>query len=224
MEQISAPVRIVALVGLLGALAMGAWVMSAGMRGGTAAPDTGEIGQPSLLAPVAQANAVAGKLNAHNLKIAAGKPDTAVAVKPKPAVKVKKTVAARPVAAKPAVVPVATRTPKLLPGTPRTIAGLLGTYRVVIVLLYNPRAKVDSYSLGEAVLGATQAKAGFLRVDVLNQREAAPFMKAYGVLQDPTLLFFVRPGKLVHKLEGFADHETISQAAINAALGIGAAS
>ena len=36
MGQISAPVRIVALVGLLGALAMGAWVMTAGMRGGAA--------------------------------------------------------------------------------------------------------------------------------------------------------------------------------------------
>ena len=123
-----------------------------------------------------------------------------------------------------AVGPVAAPGPKLLPGTPHTIASLLGTHRVVVVLLYNPRAKVDSFSLGEAALGALQAKAGFLRVDVLNQRQASPFMKAYGVLQDPTLLFFIRPGKLVHKLYGFADHETVSQAAINAVLGIGAAS
>lgn len=218
MGQISAPVRIVALVGMLAALAMGAWMMSAGMRGGS--PGTDAASQTDLLTPVAQATAVAGKLNAHNKATAAGKADKAAAVKPKAVVpKVKP-----PVVAKAAAKPVVKPKPKLLPGTPHTIAALLGTYRVVVVLLYNPRAKVDAYSLGEAALGATQSKAGFLRVDVLNQKQAAPFMRAYGVLQDPTLLFFVSPGKLVHKLSGFADHETVSQAVINAALGIGAAS
>ena len=220
MTQISAPVRIVALVGVLAALAMGAWVMSAGMRGGSAG--TAAADPTALLAPVAQANLVAGKLSAHNKATAAGKPDKVVAAKPKAvaAAKPKPVAAATPTVAK--VKPVATRAPKLLPGTPTTIASLLGTHRVVVVLLYNPRAGVDSYSLGEAFLGANQSSAGFLRVDVLNQRQAAPFMRAYGVLQDPTILFFVRPGKLVHKLTGFADHETVSQAAINAALGIGA--
>jgi hypothetical protein len=112
----------------------------------------------------------------------------------------------------------------LAAGTPTTIASQLATHSVVVVLLYNPTAKVDSYSLGEAVLGAQQARAGFLRVNVLNQAQALPFSKAYGVLQDPTILFFTRPGKLVQKLVGFADHESIAQAAANAALGLGATS
>jgi hypothetical protein len=217
---------------MLAALAMGGWVMTAGMRGGSAG--SAAATPTPLLTPIAQANAVASKLSAHNNATAAGKPDTVAAAKPKAVAPAKPTVAAvapktvakvKPAAAKPVVAkPVSTPTPKLLAGTPNTIASLLGTHRVVVVLLYNPRAKVDSYTLGEAALGATQSSAGFLRVDVLNQRQALPFMKAYGVLQDPTLLFFVRPGKLVHKLYGFADHETISQAVINAALGIGAAS
>jgi len=110
---------------------------------------------------------------------------------------------------------------KLPNGTPNTIAAQLATHGVVVVLLYNPRDKVDSYSLSEAALGASQASAGFLSVDVLSQRQASPFTTAYGVLQDPTILFFVRPGKLVQKLIGFADHETVSQAAANEAVKAG---
>jgi thiol:disulfide interchange protein len=230
VEQIGAPVRIVALVGLLGALAMGGWVMTAGMRGGSS-PTEAATPTP-LLSGVAQANAVAGKLTAHNKATAAGKPDAAATAKPKTAAAAKpKTVApkAKPAinAVKPAPASVAaakTPAPKVPAGTPHTIAGLLATHSVVVVLLYNPRAKVDDFSLGEAALGASMAKAGFLRVDVLNQRQAEPFLKAYGVLQDPTILFFTRPGKLVHKLYGFADHETVSQAAANAALGLGVSS
>jgi hypothetical protein len=232
MAQISAPVRIVALVGMLAALAMGGWVMTAGMRGTS---PSGAADTPTPL--IAQANAVANKLSAHNNATAAGKADpaAATAAKPKavtPAKHKPKTVAAAPPAAKaaqpaavtPPATHVAAAAPALLPGTPHTIAALLATHRVVVVLLYNPRAKIDEFTLGEAVLGANQSSAGFLRVDVLDQRQAEPFLKAYGVLQDPTLLFFVRPGKLAHKLTGFADHETISQAVMNAALGIGVAS
>jgi hypothetical protein len=229
VKGISAPVRIVALVGMLCALAMGAWMFTQGAAGGAAGQD-----EASPLAPVAEAQAVAGKLNAHNLATATGKPDTVA-----PTAAAAKLKAAAAAAAKPAVVPVtkakvkvkskpvAPATPaarpvrhvaKLPNGTPNTIASQLATHGVVVVLLYNPRAKVDSYSLSEAALGARQASAGFLTVDVLDQRQASPFTTAYGVLQDPTILFFVRPGTLVQKLIGFADHETVSQAvAIEAA-------
>jgi hypothetical protein len=221
-SQISAPVRIVALIGLLSALAMGAW-MTLGSAGGTSAgPADNALAAP--LAAEAQAKAAAAKLSAHNVNTAAGKPDTTVPAKAKvkTAAKPKVTAAAKP-AAKVKAAPKATpaRKPpamKLLEGTPRTIGSLLATHGVVVVLLYNPKAKVDSYSLGEAVLGAQQASAGFLRVNVLDQAQALPFAAAYGVLQDPTLLFFVRPGKLVQKLVGFADHETIAQAATNEAV------
>lgn len=238
--QISAPVRIVALVGMLSALAMGGWLMlkSSGQGSANSAGAT-------PLAVEAQANAVAAKLSSHNLKTAAGQPDTTAAAPAQAAAAPKQAAAAKPVAAKPAAAkPVAAKAVAAKPaaapkvaakakaklaafkvpaGTPTTIASLLATHRVVVVLLYNPNAKVDSYSLGEAVVGAQQAGAGFLRVNVLDQAQALPFSKAYGVLQDPTLLFFNRPGTLVQKLIGFADHETISQAAVNAALGLKAA-
>jgi hypothetical protein len=228
MAQISAPVRIVALIGMLSAMAMGAW-MTLGSAGGTnAGPAEDAVASP--LIAQAQARAAAAKLNAHNVNTAKGKPDTTVPAKTKvkAVAKPKVTPAVKPAAkvkAAPKVTPVRKPVAVKLPnGTPNTIASLLATHRVVVVLLYNPKAKVDSYSLGEAVLGAQQSGAGFLRVNVLDQKQTIPFASAYGVLQDPTLLFFVRPGKLVQKLEGFADHETIAQAATNAGLGIGMAS
>jgi len=110
---------------------------------------------------------------------------------------------------------------KLIKGTPTTIAGQLATHDVVIVLLYDPSARVDDYSLAESQLGAKDSGAGFLAVNVMNQHQASPFTTAYGVLQDPTVLFFKRPGKLALKLVGYADHDTIAQAAKNAALGLG---
>jgi hypothetical protein len=196
--QIGAPIRIVALVGVLAALAMAAWTFTAGRSGaGSTSAEQAD--------PVEAAQAVAGKLNAHNKATAAGKPALARRTKSAAATRAHK---ARP---KPA---------SLANGTPRTIASVLRHHRVAVVLLYDPQAKVDSLSLGEAQLGAGRANAGFLRVNVLKQRQAAPFAQAYGVLQAPTVLFFARPGKLVQKLVGFADQDTVAQAAVNAARGV----
>jgi thiol:disulfide interchange protein len=196
--QVSAPIRIVALVGVLAALAMAAWTFTAGRSGaGSTSAEQAD--------PVEAAQAVAGKLNAHNKATAAGKPALARGTKSAAATRAHK---ARPKHA------------TLVNGTPRTIASVLRHHRVAVVLLYDPQAKVDSLSLGEAQLGAGRANAGFLRVNVLKQRQAAPFAQAYGVLQAPTVLFFARPGKLVQKLVGFADQDTVAQAAVNAARGV----
>ena len=222
--------KVFGLIAVLVALAMGAWMMTAGRS----AAGSAESADASLvpLKPIGQAPAVAGKLSARNDATAAGTPDAAqpAAVAAKPAAK--KTVPAKPAAtkasaAKPrtAAKPKAKKHALKLPkGTPTTIAGQLALYPVVIVLIYNPQAKVDEYSVLETKFGAKEAGVGFLAVNVLDQKQAAPFTTAYGVLQDPTVLFFKRPGKLALKLVGYADHDTIAQAAKNAALGLGQAS
>jgi len=217
VSQVGAPVRILALVGLLATLAVAAWSFTAGRT--TDAASAEPVDSSVAANPVAAAQAAAAKLSAHNRATAAGHATPATAAKKTPA----KAPAAKTAAqakTKVAAKPAKTAT---VNGTPTTIAALLRDHRAVVVLLYDPRTQVDAYSLGEAQLGATRAHAGFLRVDVMNQRQAAPFTKAYGVLQDPTLLFFARPGKLVQRLSGFADHDTVAQAALNAALGLGAA-
>jgi hypothetical protein len=206
MSQVSVPVRVLALVGLLSALAVGAWTITAGRNG---KPDAAQASAVSPLPAVHRAENVAGALNAHEKATAAGaEANAAPAVRHAPAKHV----------AQPVVKPVVK--PARESNVPHTIAGQLKTHHVVVVLLYDPKAKVDAYSLAEAQLGAEHVDAGFLRVNVLDQHQASPFTKAYGVLQDPTLLFFKRPGTLAFKLSGFADHDTVAQAAKNAALGL----
>jgi hypothetical protein len=215
--QLSAPIRVFGLVAVLAAMAMGAYIMTAGRGGGAESVDNSALAPLKAIKPAQQ---VASKLSAHNNATAAGKPAAAAPAPARPAAKAKVApatpnapparAAAKP---KPAV--------KLAKGTPRTIAGQLAAHEVVIVLLYDPHARVDDYSLAETQLGAKDAGAGFLAVDVMDQHQASPFTTAYGVLQDPTVLFFKRPGKLALKLVGYADHDTIAQAAKNAALGLG---
>jgi hypothetical protein len=202
--QIGAPVRIVALLGLVAALAVGAWAFAAGRSTGTSSSSAEEAGSVARH-PVTAAQSAAAKLSAHNKTTAAGKPDVRTSnSKPK--------AATHPRKAKPAT--------SKAGAAATTIASVLRHHRVAVVLLYDPQSKVNSYSLGEAQLGAGQAHAGFLRVNVLKQRQALPFAQAYGVMHAPTVLFFARPGKLVQKLVGFADQDTVAQAALNAAHGV----
>lgn len=215
MSQVSVSVRVFALISMLAALAAGAWVVTAG-RNGTPSSNAQSV---APLSEVHRAQSVAGALTAHNRATAAGREATSA---PAPRVTAHAlTAAAAPTkqAASAPALPKATVVEKS--SVPHTIAGQLKAHSVVVVLLYDPKAKVDSFSVAEAALGAKAANAGFLRVDVLQQHQAMPFTKAYGVLQDPTLLFFTRPGQLAFKLAGFADHDTVAQAAKNAALGLG---
>jgi hypothetical protein len=212
----SAPVRVFGLVAVLAAMAMGAYMMTAGRGGGAESVDNSALSPLKAIKPAEQ---VASKLSAHNNATATGRPTAAAparpAAKPRPAT----AAAAKELPAKTAAKP--KPAVKLIKGTPTTIAGQLATHDVVIVLLYDPNARVDDYSLAETQLGAKDSGAGFLAVNVMNQHQASPFTTAYGVLQDPTVLFFKRPGKLALKLVGYADHDTIAQAAKNAALGLG---
>jgi hypothetical protein len=179
--QVSAPIRVVALVGVLAALAMGAWLMTAGRAGDDSAEPVQE------LRPVQAAR-----------KSVAAEPVTP-STPPKPALKLPK-------------------------GTPPAVGRLLEEHRVGVVLLYDSQSKVDAYSLSEAALAAKNAGAGLLRVDVRNETLATTFSKSYGVLQAPSVLLYRRPGTLALKLNGFADHETVEQAVLNVALGLGTSS
>ena len=128
--------------------------------------------------------------------------------KPKPKPKPKVVVAA------PAATAAAATTPAN--GLPARVTEALREYPVVVVSLYSPEASVDATSLGEAAAGAKTAKVGFLAINVLDQSQAAPFTNAFGVLQDPTLLIYARPGTLTFKVDGFADRQVVAQAALSA--------
>jgi hypothetical protein len=105
----------------------------------------------------------------------------------------------------------------LLPGLAPEVAAALRTHQVVVVSLFDPQARVDQISLAEASAGARAANAGFVPLDVLRQGQGGPLVKQLGVLPDPAVLVYRRPGDLVARFDGFADRDTVAQAVANAA-------
>ena len=104
-------------------------------------------------------------------------------------------------------------------GLPEPLAQSFGRYRVVVVSLYDPYSQVDGTSFAEAKAGAALAGVGFVPLNVLSQRDVGKLTEQLGLLPDPGVLVYVRPGTLAAKIAGFADKETVAQAASNAARG-----
>lgn len=121
-----------------------------------------------------------------------------------------------PAAARPAPAP-AEPAVKLDSGLPPALAAALMQDRVVVVSLYVPGARVDELATGEARAGAELGGVGFLALNVLDEESAGPLLAKLGVLEAPSVLVFKRPGEAVVRIAGFADRETVAQAAANAA-------
>ena len=215
---VSSPIKIVALIGILAAVGVFLYmqVLAPGSSSSSSAP--APVIKPlhpvkthvTTLVPTTKKVTVT-KVSTPHKKTTVVKTQT----KAKPKAKAK-VVAAAPVAAA-AAAPAATAaaaTPSN--GLPPRVAEALRQYSVVVVALYSPEASVDATSLGEAAAGAKLAKVGFLPINVLDQSQVSPFTDAFGVLQDPTLLIYARPGTLTFKVDGFADRQVVAQAALSA--------
>lgn len=132
------------------------------------------------------------------------------------------------------VAPKAVRTPKRAParkptpkpapkpavqnGLPSSIAAALQRNEVVVVSLYAPDLPLDDLALQEARAGAAAAGAGFVALNVLNESQSRPLAQKLGLLEDPAVLVFKGQGDLFVRLTGFADKQTVAQAATNAGL------
>src|SRR5438132_276195 len=82
-----------------------------------------------------------------------------------------------------------------------------------------PLPPVVAIAYAEAQAGAKTAGAGFLPVNVLDEKIVAPItalVPGGGLLPDPGVLVFQRPGTLVTQFAGFADRDMVAQAAVNA--------
>jgi hypothetical protein len=140
----------------------------------------------------------------------------------------RKTVGTKPKAAKAAarkrhVAPKPKPKPKpvdrtLNKGLPSTISSAFSGRKVVVVALYAPDVPLDEMAMAEARAGAGAAGVGFVALNVLHEAQARPLTKLLGVLEDPAVLVFRRPGDLFFRLSGYADQQTVAQAARNAAL------
>ena len=98
---------------------------------------------------------------------------------------------------------------------PVAISEALAADEVVVVALYDPRAKIDGTAMAEARAGAEKAGSSFVPIDVRGKGVESLNAK-YGVLQDPAVLVLRPPGSLVVRIDGFADRDTVAQAALNA--------
>lgn len=128
-----------------------------------------------------------------------------------------------PVTPKPTAPPAAPAQPNvaLLPGLPAKVANKLRYSKVLVVTLYQGSASADRSAVVAAQKGARSVRAGFLPVNVLNEKSARTVQAFVGTTSTPTVVVVRRPGRIVSRLEGAAstDEQLVAQAAHNAGAG-----
>ena len=191
---ISRPIRIVALVAVM--LAAGGGAMLTLHKGkGTAAPPV--VVQPST------PKAVKTAMTAH------------AASKAAPAQTSART--APPTSVAHATAKPKTASPVGANGLPRMLDSAFRKHRIVVVSLFDPQSQTDAISYAEARAGAGEAGAGFVGVDLLDSSVAGALTSALpggGLLPEPGVLIYRRPGTLVGRLDGFNDRDSVAQAAV----------
>jgi hypothetical protein len=235
---ISPLIRIVALVGLIGIVALGGSVVMLGRAHKTATPDVsqrhGSATPASRRTSTTQVKAKphvtpATPVHAH------AKPKTAVkTATPAPATHAKKTT---PATVHKSATPQKTATKHkasthkqakstfhgnaVYADLPAPLQWELAHHKVVVVSLYNPNADVDAISVAEAHAGANAAGAGFLLVSVLDNKVAGiltALLPGGGLLPEPGVLVYRAPGTIAVRMDGFSDRDSVAQAASNAFL------
>jgi hypothetical protein len=101
-------------------------------------------------------------------------------------------------------------------GLPRVLSTALAGNRVVVVGLHDPDSALDRMALAEARVGARAAGAGFVAINVFAEAQSRPLLELLGALENPGILVYRRPDVLFARMSGFADSETVAQAAANA--------
>jgi hypothetical protein len=98
---------------------------------------------------------------------------------------------------------------------PAAIRHALAAHKVVVVALYDPKAKIDGAALAEARAGADLSGVAFVPIDV-RSRGVDSLNARYGAVQDPAVLVLRPPGSVVVRIDGFVDRDTVAQAAADA--------
>lgn len=101
-------------------------------------------------------------------------------------------------------------------GLPRVLSTALAGNRVVVVGLHDPDSALDQMALAEARAGARAAGAGFVAINVFAEAQSRPLLELLGALENPGILVYRKPDVLFARMSGFADSETVAQAAANA--------
>ena len=196
--SLSPPIRYAVLAALLAALLIGGGLTMLG-HGESSVATTPHVIKHHPFGPGVKKATVSPKKHSTNAAKAKARPSVPVA--PKAPVQPSFVIAA------------------LAAGLPNAIATALGRHQTVVVSLYNPYSEVDGIAFAEARAGAKNAGVGFVPLNVLSEAQVGKLTQMLGLLPDPGLLVYIRPGTLVARISGFADKETVAQAAQNAARG-----
>lgn len=220
--SVSAPIRVVALLGLLLALGFGGAMKFMGGGGSDSVSSVVPSRNPAVLHARSVAAAASARAKHPATPTTATKPAPAAA-KTTPAAQTQPATTTTPAATTTTPAPVVTQTRAakqlsagLAAGLPLPLAQALAASPTVVVAIYNPNAAVDGIAFAEARAGAALAGAGFVGLNVLSEAQIEKLTEQLGLLPDPAVLVFTRPAKLAAKLEGFVDKETVAQAAANA--------
>jgi hypothetical protein len=101
-------------------------------------------------------------------------------------------------------------------GLPVAVARALRKHSVVVVSLSSPGADVDQLAAAEARAGAVSTRAGFVNVDVRNQRPGIAILHKLGIVDTPAVLVVKRPGGIYSEFKGFVDRNVVAQAVSDA--------
>jgi hypothetical protein len=201
---ISPQVRILAVVGLLAAVGLGASLLVFG-RGSS------KTAEPAATTHATPRSSTTATPRTHSTPAKTAQPAKHAT---------KTHVASRPHAKK--TKPAGFRGNRVYANLPRPLQWELAHHKVVVVSLYNPSSDVDAISVAEAHAGAIDAGAGFLLVSVLDNKVAGiltALLPGGGLLPDPGVLVYRAPGDVAIRLDGFADRASVAQAATNVITG-----
>ncbi|HEV2903260.1 MAG TPA: hypothetical protein VGW30_08370 [Gaiellaceae bacterium] len=162
----------------------------------SAGDETPSLVRPKLAKPAPVKKPVAAKVKAPAKPAAKPKPAPVPLAKPKPV--------------QPAAPAVDDN------GLPRVLSAALAGNRVVVVGLHDPDSAIDRMALAEARAGAQAAGAGFVAINVFAEAQSRPLLELLGALENPGILVYRKPDVLFARMSGFADSETVAQAAANA--------
>jgi hypothetical protein len=114
--------------------------------------------------------------------------------------------------------PAKASTPRLrLPasGFPSAVDRAFRKHRVVVLAVFMPGSGVDAVVRREARAAAIATRAGYVRVNALNEGAASKLLAKMGVLPDPAVVVLRRPGIVTATL-GVTDRATVVQAVAEA--------
>lgn len=101
-------------------------------------------------------------------------------------------------------------------GLPVPVARALQKHSIVVVALGMPSSDNDVVTAAEAQAGAKAGHAGFVKVDVLNQKSGTAMLRKLGVVDTPVVLVIKRPANIYSEFHGLVDRAVVAQAVAEA--------